>query len=233
MSELMWSLDGRTYRYDEEVPIGCDDCNGCSKCCHAMGDSIILDPYDIWNLTRHVQIAGGGKVDFALLVSEDGPLEISMQRGLLLPNIKMVDEGVCPFLNERGRCSIHRYRTGLCRLYPLARSFDTADEESGTLSYFILNEVLGCPAENKSMVRIEDWLEIPDLPSYEAFQLRWHTLKKRMEDYCESVLSGIADSMEVLGRRQTAFLRLFYEMPYEEDFYRDFDVRCEKWINQN
>ena len=36
--------DGRFYTPDDPVPVGCDDCAGCSECCRNTGDSIILDP---------------------------------------------------------------------------------------------------------------------------------------------------------------------------------------------
>ena len=41
--------DGKLYSRDDMVKAGCDDCRGCSACCHGMGNSIVLDPYDVFN----------------------------------------------------------------------------------------------------------------------------------------------------------------------------------------
>ena len=43
--------DGKLYSRDDMVKVGCDDCRGCSACCHGMGNSIVLDPYDVYRLT--------------------------------------------------------------------------------------------------------------------------------------------------------------------------------------
>ena len=39
--------DGKRYGANDLVKVGCDDCRGCSACCHGMGDSIVLDPMDV------------------------------------------------------------------------------------------------------------------------------------------------------------------------------------------
>mgnify|MGYP003376765255 CR=1 FL=1 len=46
--------DGKLYGANDLVKVGCNDCQGCSDCCQGMGNSILLDPFDIW------QLAGGG-----------------------------------------------------------------------------------------------------------------------------------------------------------------------------
>ena len=43
--------DGKLYSRDDMVRAGCDDCRGCSACCRGMGNSIVLDPYDVYRLT--------------------------------------------------------------------------------------------------------------------------------------------------------------------------------------
>ena len=39
--------DGKRYHSNDMVKLGCNDCEGCSACCHGMGKSIVLDPWDI------------------------------------------------------------------------------------------------------------------------------------------------------------------------------------------
>ena len=43
--------DGRFYGLNDMVKADCRDCAGCSACCHGMGSSIVLDPYDIYRLS--------------------------------------------------------------------------------------------------------------------------------------------------------------------------------------
>lgn len=164
----------KNYKSNDFVPIGCEECNGCCSCCTQMGDSIIQDPFDFWLFSNNMQIAGGGKITFEMLVSEDGPWELSFHDGLLLPNIKMVEEGRCPFLKENGRCQIHNVRSGLCRLFPLGRQF-IEDE----MYYVLLGGNLGCeklkpPAKAGTEVLIKDWLGYDNLEEYEKFQVLWH-----------------------------------------------------------
>ena len=104
--------DGRLYSENDMVKADCHGCVGCHKCCQGMGTSIILDPYDMYRLT-----IGLGKTMPELLATA---LELNVVDGVILPNLKMVgDEEQCAFLDEDGRCSIHAYRPGICRLFPL------------------------------------------------------------------------------------------------------------------
>lgn len=221
------------YSCFQTTKIGCDDCKGCSKCCENMGKSIILDPYDMWLLTSNLRLAGNIPASYEILTCEDGPLELSNHDGLILPNIKMVvderpghshsDIGICPFLNADGRCLIHSIRTGLCRLYPLGRNF-----YPDNITYFVLNEELGCPSKKKSYVKISDWLEIPDIEKYESFQLKWHNLKKEVL----VKMQNHHNSMEEQKTFMLHFLKTFYQAPYSSDFYQEFEQRLSQFTKQ-
>lgn len=50
MIDLKEISDGRLYTAEDMVKADCQDCKGCSACCRGMGSSIILDPYDIYQL---------------------------------------------------------------------------------------------------------------------------------------------------------------------------------------
>ena len=43
--------DGKFYQSQDMVRADCGGCKGCSDCCHGMGKSVILDPYDAWRLS--------------------------------------------------------------------------------------------------------------------------------------------------------------------------------------
>lgn len=222
----------QTFLHNDEAPISCNDCKGCSTCCTDMGDTIILDPYDMYMLTTTLKLAGGHPVTYDILTSEDGPLALTNVDGIILPHLKMVvDEdapadaiGTCAFLNAQGRCSIHKIRTGLCRLYPLGRTY-----HEDSISYFILDETLGCPAKEKSNVTIGAWLGIPEMEHYEQFLLTWHNIKKSLQIAISEGFSDGSMTMQTASKILSRFLAIFYQKPFEQDFYSDFDKRVSLW----
>lgn len=202
--------DGKLYHANDMVKVGCHDCEGCSLCCHDMGESILLDPFDIDTLTKNLNQT------FEQLL--DGPVELHVEDGLILPNLKMQgkDEPVCSFLNEQGRCGIHSFRPGICRLFPLGRNY-----EGDKLSYFLLKDA--CPAKNKSKLKISKWLETDRLREYERFLVEWHRLVKRLREE----IAGYTE--ETIRQMNLKFLHLFFMQPYEsEDFFEQFYIRLEE-----
>mgnify|MGYP005907611695 CR=1 FL=1 len=93
--------DGKLYSSNDMVKVGCHDCNGCSACCCDMGESILLDPMDVWRLERNL-----GQSFEQLLA---GAIDLHVEDGLILPNLKMAPSATgpkCSFLNEEGRVFI-------------------------------------------------------------------------------------------------------------------------------
>ena len=116
--------DGKLYTARDMVKAGCDDCRGCCDCCKGMGKSVVLDPYDVFRLEE-----GLGQSFQELLTYG---LELNVVDGVILPNLKMTGDGErCSFLNPEGRCSIHPYRPGFCRMFPLGRIY----EENGFITF--------------------------------------------------------------------------------------------------
>ena len=104
--------DGRLYTAKDMVRADCHGCEGCSACCHGMGESIILDPYDVYRLEK--------MEGFSFAESIGRTIELNVVDGVILPNLMMSGEKEsCGFLDQEGRCSIHPYRPGICRLFPL------------------------------------------------------------------------------------------------------------------
>ncbi len=209
--DLLEISDGKLYGNNDMVKISCHDCQGCSSCCQDMGESIWLDPYDINQLTKNL-----GKTIEELLAKE---MELNVVDGLILPNIKMAGEGVpsCSFLNEEGRCSIHAFRPGYCRLFPLGRNY-----EDDKLTYFVLKDA--CPAPNKSKVKINKWLGVPNLKSYEKFLVEWHGLTKKLREF----YAEHSEEENAIKAINMKFLQTFYLTPYADDFYQEFDKRMEE-----
>ena len=106
--------DGKRYLSNDLVKLECEECKGCSDCCKDMGDSILLDPYDVFMLTVHL------KRTFESFLDQEISLGVIHQ--VILPHLKMCQEELnCSFLSEDGRCKIHSIRPGKIRLSAPAR----------------------------------------------------------------------------------------------------------------
>ena len=200
--------DGTLYELNDMVKADCGDCKGCSDCCCGMGESIVLDPYDVYKLSN------GLHMTFEELLANH--IILNVYDGMILPCLKM-DEvtDACTFLNSEGRCSIHAIRPGFCRLFPLGRNY-----EDGKLSYFVLEDA--CPAPVKSKIKINKWLGVPSLKAYEGFLVEWHALTKGLRAFYETNANNDA----VIKAVNMQFLQIFYLTPYtEDDFYNQFSER--------
>ena len=104
--------DGRLYELNDMVKADCQDCAGCHDCCEGMGDSVVLDPMDVYRLCTNL-----GKTPQELVSA--GLIQFDAMDGNILPHLCMSGKNqCCVFLNEQGRCSIHDFRPGFCRLFP-------------------------------------------------------------------------------------------------------------------
>ena len=212
--------DGRFYGAEEKVRVGCNACEGCSDCCRTTGDSIILDPYDLYQLNK------GTGLTFTEMI--ENQIEIRSVDGMILPNIMEHDEARperedgCPFLNEKGRCSIYLYRPGFCRLFPVGRYY--TGEPERTFRYFVQKDECTKKNSPRYKVRLKDWLGIPELKKYEAYINRWHYFLK-------DVSAGL-NLMSESAREQIAryILQVFYVTPYhvQADFFGQFEMRMNK-----
>ena len=202
--------DGRLYSSGDMVKADCRDCEGCSDCCCGMGTSIILDPMDFWRLHRGIH------KDFQALLGA-GYIELNIVDGMILPDLKMDSaRDACPFLDGQGRCSIHSWRPGTCRLFPLGRYY----EENG-FKYFI--QIHECSRQDRGKIKIKKWLGIPNLKAYEEYILEWH----RFLGQCREALDTLSE--ENVRILTLYVLRRFYETAYlaadENGFYEEFAAR--------
>lgn len=202
--------DGKRYGLNDMVRAACNDCAGCSSCCEDMGESIVLDPLDIYQLTKILAC------DFQTLLQKE--LELHVTDGIILPNLKMTEKNVCPFLNAQGRCSIHRFRPGICRVFPLGRIY-----EDGKLDYFLQAE--GCVKDKRTKVKVSRWLDTPELKKNQQYLIDWHAFRKKIAE----ILAAMPDDNQ--KKTVTMFLlNTFYINPYdtEVDFYAQFYERLDK-----
>lgn len=205
--------DGRLYGNNDMVKADCHGCKGCSQCCRGMGNSIVLDPLDVYRLQQ-----GLGMDLTGLLGAEK--VELNVVDGMILPNLKMVGaEEKCAFLNEEGRCSIHACRPGICRLFPLGRYY-----EDGDFKYFL--QTGECTDTNRSKVKVSKWIDTPDIIRNHDFICQWHYFLNELEE-----IVGDLEDMELGKRLNMLMLQMFYMNPYdvESDFYGQFENRMEQF----
>ena len=205
--------DGRLYGNNDMVKADCHGCKGCSQCCRGMGNSIVLDPFDVYRLQQGLGMDLPG-----LLRAEK--VELNVVDGMILPNLKMVGaEEKCAFLDDDGRCSIHASRPGICRLFPLGRYY-----EDGDFKYFL--QTGECTDTNRSKVKVSKWIDTPDLARNHDFICRWHYFLNELEE-----IVGDLEDMELGKRLNMLMLQMFYMNPYdvENDFYGQFDMRMEQF----
>lgn len=193
--------DGKRYGLNDMVRVGCDDCSGCSACCQGMGESIVLDPYDMYRLTT-----GLGRSAQQLLAEN---LELHVVDGMILPNLGMKgEEERCSFLNSEGRCSIHPHRPGICRLFPLGRCY-----EDGAFHYFL--QIHECRKKDRTKVKVRKWIDTPNAVKYDGYIADWHRFVK-----------GLQGKLREKNAKEISMyvLQQFYLADYRADgnFYDEF-----------
>lgn len=200
--------DGKLYGLNDMVRADCNDCRGCSSCCKGMGSSIVLDPLDVNRLVGHLGVR------FEALLADR--LELNVVDGIILPNLKMAGEQeACAFLDGDGRCGIHPFRPGICRLFPLGRFY-----EERSFRYFL--QVHECRKENRTKVKVKKWIDTPDLGRYEQFVADWHYFLKDLQEWL------LQESDEGLAKQVNLYIvNTFYMTPFDpgRDFYEQFYAR--------
>lgn len=146
---------------------------------------------------------------------ESGAAALTVWEGMILPHLQMNEAtGACSFLSPEGRCGIHDYRPGMCRLFPLGRNF-----EDGQMNYFLLEQA--CENKSRSKIRVSRWLGIEPAERYHAFVLLWHDFRREIVDI-------LSEAEEEQAKQLNLFLlRTFYLAPYDlnDDFYEQFERR--------
>ncbi|MDO5538691.1 MAG: YkgJ family cysteine cluster protein [Eubacteriales bacterium] len=205
--EVLQSDLEKLYTANDMVKAGCNGCAGCSDCCRGMGVSVVLDPLDVYRMCQ------GLKTDFNGLMKHG--VELNPVDGLILPNLKMTgSEECCTFLNEEGRCSIHAFRPGVCRLFPLGRYY-----KDGTFRYFLQQQE--CRMQPRTKVKISKWIDTPELKKYEAYVLDWHNFQEEAQELLKQQNDDQLTKDFNMHLLQTFFITAWGH----EDFYAQFAGR--------
>lgn len=213
--------DGNLYTENDLVKADTINCEGCkSVCCHGMENTIILEPYDMHILTKHL----GASFD-EMLKTE---IVINQVDGILLPNLAMNKEtNSCSFLDENKRCRIHKARPALCRLFPLGRYW----ESENSFKYILQKDQ--CKKDNLAKIKVKKWLDIDNLAEYNEYVVLWHIytckIKSAVSDIMTAVQNGSVESQLATTQIKTICmytLKVFYQTPYDEEtFFEEFKNR--------
>jgi len=165
----------------------CNDCRGCTNCCRELSAAITLDAWDMKMLTE------GLEKSFDELL-EEGSIALAVSDGVLLPIFgNKKDRAECVFLGDDGRCTIHSYRAGICRMYPLARRW----KADGNFAYYLQKGE--CPNRTGEEMTVSEWLGYDDIYAYEqairAYRLRLNEYRRA----CAAAKDG--SELEMIRRK--------------------------------
>lgn len=203
--------DGKLYDLEDLVEASCNGCKGEASCCHGMGKSIILDPYDIFRLTTYQDATFEG-----LLIDK---IELNVVDGIILPNLKMAGNNeACSYLNTQGRCSIHGLRPGICRIFPLGRYY----EDHGFKYFLQINE---CQNNIATKRKVMNWIDTPDIKQNQQFLTDWHYFLNDME----VIIKNTKEDNQIRNINMY-LLNIFYLKKYDKDkeFYSQFYERLDE-----
>lgn len=209
--------DGRLYNIDDLANLSCNGCKGSATCCHGMGSSIVLDPFDVFRLTTKLNMT------FEQLLANK--IELNVVDGIILPNLKMAgDEESCAFLNEKGRCSIHDSRPGICRIFPLGRYYENR-------SFHYILQTNECQNTSSTQMKVGKWIDTKNVEENEQFITTWHYFLNDVED----IIKKTTDDNQIKNINMY-LLHNFYLKGYvaDTDFYIQFYDRlteCKKVLN--
>lgn len=197
--------DGRLYNIEDVVKADTYGCNGCSDCCHDVGELVGLTPFDVYEIVSYLGES------FDELLGEK--IELRENNKVWLPYLKMKDENkYCSFLNEEGRCIIHSKRPNICRLFPLGRVYKNDD-----FKYFL--QVGNCPKPDLREIKVSEWIGINNYDENKDFILAWYNFIKALTFR----LKFVRDEIE-LDMINKDLIDSFYriEVKEGENFYTEF-----------
>lgn len=189
--------DGKVYGINDLVKADANGCEGCSACCHGVGDFVVLNPFDVFEICHHLNITFDQLLVNKLTLHTDGKIT--------LPHLKMLgDQERCAFLDAKNRCEIHTHRPDICRLFPLGRFYEGDD-----FKYFL--QVDACTKPKLNKVKVKKWLGINHYSDNKRFILSWNQLVKALEFRLK-----FTRDPEELAALNTYLLDTFYRLPVTE-----------------
>ncbi len=194
--------DGKVYDINDTVKANTYGCGGCSDCCHDVGELVVLTPFDVYEMVKYLNIEFDNLLNKKIVLRENNKIK--------LPYLNMKDDKGCSFLDKENRCSIHKNRPNICRLFPLGRVYQGDD-----FKYFL--QVGNCPKDNLGEVSVSEWIGIDNYDKNKEFILNWYKFIKALTFR----LKFVRDEEE-LKSINDYILDTFYKLDTKKDFYESF-----------
>lgn len=159
--ELMNKLeDGSIKGLSMDHPFTFECKNTCmGRCCNSI--TILLDPWDIELMARHLNISGRE------FLNEYCKYDFSTELKWSYVRLKHAEDGPCIFMLEDGKCEIYPVRSRNCRTYPIGRAVRFEDDGTKDARIFLVDKMdfcLGHSSEKKWSVK--EWLDDADCENF-------------------------------------------------------------------
>lgn len=160
-------IENRRLKLEDTLPFSCTHCGGC--CVHQ--EELLLNPLDLFRMVKELGIT------VEELLQQYGECYIGGDSRM--PLVRIYPRGKtrrCPFL-KNNKCSVHKAKPSVCRLYPLGRTVCYVPDEQGKLDmerseviYF--HNGYFCGRQNGHQT-VREWLEESHLLESESFFILW------------------------------------------------------------
>ncbi len=174
-----------------------------TTCCYDL--SLVLMPYDILRLSRHLGMKTG---DF---LKRYTTVHVGAESGFPVIQLNMEEGSLkCPFLHSEKGCSVYEDRPGACRTYPLARIARRSRDRDGVEETYYAIRDPDCEGFKEGRIwTVEEWKKNEGIVLY-----------NRMNDVFGEILQAKQESgISYLNADQ---METFYLGCYNIDDFRAF-----------
>lgn len=212
IQEMLQHLEGGRFQFDCHPGVPCF-----TECCRDL--KLMLTPYDILRLKRHLGLTAGEFLDAYTDTQFDEHRKIPM----VYLNMQENERKTCPFVSPKG-CLVYADRPSACRIYPVARA-SRMHRVHGTVQedYFLLHESHCRGFEEDRTWETGEWLSDQGLDPYHEMNNLWMQIITHPK-----VIQGISARQQQMFFLAGYNLERFREFVTQSRFLQAFEVADEE-----
>ena len=200
-------------------------CQKCAECCRHVDGALMLEPLDVYRLTKYLCEHGESYDDTSEMLHKYAH-SATIDRGYPIFQINTTGEDhACVFLKD-GRCGVYEARPQVCRMYP----FGVAPGARGKdFNYYLCTERKH--HFGKGSVKVKDWLN--DNFSKEARE--FYRIEHRMLPEFGRAVESIGEEGVIRNMFQILY-HLYFGYDLSEPFLSQYESRMDamlKMLNDN